>query len=88
MRASWKYEQYFFKIDRFVTMVCQHNYRNSGHYPSVLLLFKTTFCRINVVSVFRWNLLGWAQQTKAVSVADASEPVCGLNTILFIVYFV
>jgi hypothetical protein len=27
-------------INRFLTMVCQYKYHNSGHYPSPCLLFK------------------------------------------------
>jgi hypothetical protein len=33
--------QQFYAIYRFVTMVYQYNYHNSGHYPSSCILFKT-----------------------------------------------
>jgi hypothetical protein len=40
-----------------------YNCHNFGHYPSSYLLFKsTTFRTLDSVSVFRWNLLIWAQK--------------------------
>jgi hypothetical protein len=40
----------------------QCDYRNSGHYALFRPLFKTlTFQTLDSVSVFRWNVLRWAQ---------------------------
>jgi hypothetical protein len=42
---------------RFRTIVSYYDYHNSGHYPFSCLLFKhTAFHRLDLVSVFRWNL--------------------------------
>jgi hypothetical protein len=40
----------------------RHKYHNFGHYPLSCFLFRNTaFHRLDSFSVFRWNLLRWAQ---------------------------
>jgi hypothetical protein len=38
-----------------------YNYCASGHYPSSCFIQNITFWRLNSVSLFRWNLLSWAE---------------------------
>jgi hypothetical protein len=56
-----------YKIYRCVTMV--YYYLNSGRYPSSYLLFKTTFRRLDSISVFRWYLLSWSQSRELIPVS-------------------
>jgi hypothetical protein len=48
----------------------RYNYDNSGHYSSSLYL--RLFRKLNSVSVFRWDLLNWAQWIEIVSVSGLS----------------
>jgi hypothetical protein len=51
-------------VVKFLCLFLSELCHNSGRYPSSCLLFKTAFQRLNSVSVFRRNLLRWAQNIK------------------------
>jgi hypothetical protein len=53
-----------------MTMVYYYNYCVSGHYTSSCFYSKhITFRKLDSLSVFRWNLLSWAQLIELVPIS-------------------
>jgi hypothetical protein len=55
-------------IYRFVSMICQYNYHNSGHYPSSCLFFKTQLNSVGLSVLHRKHITSplQAQQVNAI----------------------
>jgi hypothetical protein len=57
-------------ITKSSKLTANYNHCVSGHYPSFHFYLKHTMFRILVsVSVFRWNLLSWAQSSELVLIS-------------------
>jgi hypothetical protein len=54
----------------FIRYISYYNYCVSGHYPSsCYYLQHPMFQRLGSVSIFRWNLLSWAQSIQLVPIS-------------------
>jgi hypothetical protein len=66
-----------------------YSYHNLGHYPSSChLLKKTTFWKMDYVSVFSWKLLRWAQFIELVSVSrpETGQWIMSRIVIVILIY--